>query len=350
MLQISLNDTQRAELRQLARTAVGRVSERAHFVLLSDQGQSPPEIGALLGYHAATVRQWLERYQTHQCAGLDDAPRAGRPPKEKHLTAIIQAQASQPPPNSGYLQACWTVGLLALHVLERFGIRVSLASIRRALHAARFHWTRPKNAPARRRDPHGEAKEARLAQVLADKLAHILAADECDVQLLAILRAMWQRVGEQRALPTPGQNAKWGVFGGVNLRTGEWFTAVTARKRSADFLAFLEQVWVAYPVGQIYLLVDNASIHTSKLVKAWLAAHPRLELVYLPTYSGHQLNPVEKLWWDLKREIAANRNFKNLPELQRAIERYFAALTRERVLRLINSKVTRAAQESTLEK
>jgi transposase len=155
MLRITLNDTQRAELRQLARQAVGRVSERAHFVLLSEQGHSPPAIGRLLGYEAATVRTWLAAYQTDGGTGLDESPRSGRPPKEKYLKAVVQAQASQPPPNAGYLQACWTVALLGWHLLERFRIQVGAATLRRALHAVGFRWTRPKFAPAHLRDGQG---------------------------------------------------------------------------------------------------------------------------------------------------------------------------------------------------
>jgi hypothetical protein len=80
----------------------GRVSERAHFVLLSDQGYSPSKIGELMGYEVATIRTWLHAYQAQGVAGLQDAPRSGRPCKEKLLTGIVQAQASQPPPNFGY--------------------------------------------------------------------------------------------------------------------------------------------------------------------------------------------------------------------------------------------------------
>jgi hypothetical protein len=72
MLQIKLNDTQRAELQQLARQAVGRVSERAHFVLLSDQGCSSPEIAQLTGYDTATVRTWLRAYAKRDIAGPED--------------------------------------------------------------------------------------------------------------------------------------------------------------------------------------------------------------------------------------------------------------------------------------
>lgn len=332
-----------AELRQVARQAVGRVSERAHFVLLSAQGYSPPAIGELLGYDVQTVRTWLTAYQQQGCAGLDDAPRSGRPLKDRHLTAVVQAQASQPPPNAGYLQACWTVALLMLHLAARFRLTVSASRVRRALHQAGFCWKRPKFVPARRRDPRMAEKEAAIAAALADPAATLIAEDEADQQLLPVLRAMWQRIGQQVGIPTPGQNAKRGIFGALNLRTGAWFYQLTAHKRSADFIAFLTQVLTAYPVGRVYVLVDNASIHTSRAVQRWLAAQGRLVLVYLPTYSGHRLNPVEKVWWALKGKIAANRMFHNLTELDAAIREYFADFSPARALALANCSVIRQA-------
>lgn len=344
MLRIRPDDTQCARLRQLARQAVGRVSERAHFVLLSAQGHSPTKIGELMGYDAATVRYWLKAYRDRGLAGLYDAPRSGRPPQEKHLTAIVQAQAGQPPSNYGYLQACWTVALLVRHLRERFRIQVSAATLRQALKRAGFRWTRPKLVLPQRQDAQADEKRAKLAQALADPQATVLAEDECDLHLLAVLRAMWQRVGRQLRILTPGQNHKRGVFGALNLRTGEWFYQLTDRKRSVEFIALLASLLTAYPVGPIYVIVDNAGIHTSKAVKKWLSLHRRLELVYLPTYTGHRFNPVEKVWHALKGHIAANRSFRALAELDQAIRRYFAAFTCEDALRLTNSEVTRAAQ------
>ena len=356
MLRATLDDTQEAALQQLARQAVGRVSERAHFVLLSAQGYSPPQIGTLLGYDAVTVRHWLKRYVHHGLPGLHDAPRSGRPPKDKLLTGIVQAQASQSPASYGYLQACWTVALLLGHLGTRLRIRIGATTLRQALRRAGFRWTRPKGVLPqgtgvlpRKPDPLAEAKRERLAQALADPQATILAEDECDLHLLAVLRAMWQRVGQQRPILTPGQNRKRGVFGALNLRTGEWQYALTERKRGVEFMAFLASLLAAYPQGPLYVIVDNASIHTSQAVRKWVARHPRLELVYLPTYSGHRFNPVEKVWWALKAHIAANRSFKTLAELDRAIQHFFAGFTGENALRLTNSEVTRAAQAAVPE-
>ena len=188
MLQLTLDDSKSAELRQLAQQAVGRVSERAHFVLQAAQGYSPPEIGRWMGYDAQTVRIWtgptfrrgVKAYQADGCAGLEDAPRSGRPLKERHLTAVVQAQASQPPPNSGYVQACWTVALLVWHLADRFRILVSPGRVRQALRQADFVWKRPKLAPARRRDPLAAEKEAIMATALADPAATLIADPSTD--------------------------------------------------------------------------------------------------------------------------------------------------------------------------
>lgn len=51
MIRVRLkDDEERKALGLRARREVGRVSERIHFVLLSDQGYSPSQIGGFLGY------------------------------------------------------------------------------------------------------------------------------------------------------------------------------------------------------------------------------------------------------------------------------------------------------------
>ena len=341
---IQLTETQRAQLRQLARQVIGRVSERVHFVLLSDQGKSVPEIADLFGYSTETVYTWLERYAQVGADGLIDQPRSGRPKQEPYLTAIVQAQASQSPRCFGYLAACWTVALLVWHLSHRFKVCVSYSTLRRALDRADFVWGRPKLVLAKRSDPDAPAKLARLETVLTEPEATLIAADECEMQLLPLLRAMWHRRGQQPQVVTPGQNRKRPIFGGVNLRTGAWHYQLTSRKRGVEFIAFLTELVQAYPIGPIYVLIDNASIHTSKAVLKWVSSQPRLELIYLPTYMGHKLNPTEKVWWALKDTVAANYCFKSLAELDQFIQRYFNKITETDILRLINSAVVRQAQ------
>src|SRR5260221_254667 len=71
--------------------------------------------------------------------------------------------------------------------------------------------------------------------------------------------------------------------------------------------AFLEQLAAAYPAGRLYLALDGAPAHTAKVVERWLAAHPRVIFLRLPTYAAHQENPVERIWGLMKDAVAADR-------------------------------------------
>ena len=208
MIRITLTkERKKTALRLQARQEVGRVSERIHFVLLSHQGYSPPAIAELYGYTADTVRTWLKRYQTDDVGGLYDRPRSGCPQQEPDLKAIVEAQLGQSPGCFGYVAACWTIRSLVGHLASRFRVQTSVATVRRTARALGYRWRRPRLAPTRRVDPDQNAKLTSLLAWLQHKTAeiHLLFADESDLHLLPVLRAMWMR-GQQRRVPTPGNN------------------------------------------------------------------------------------------------------------------------------------------------
>src|SRR5260370_28670321 len=80
-LPLELNAEERKELRRQARRAVGRVSERIHFVLLRSRGYSLAQIADLYQIEERTVSHWLERYQAKGLAGPDERPRSHRAPR-----------------------------------------------------------------------------------------------------------------------------------------------------------------------------------------------------------------------------------------------------------------------------
>lgn len=120
----------------------------------------------------------------------------------------------------------------------------------------------------------------------------------------------------------------------MELATGQWAYQLYERRRSGEFLAFLEHLLLSYPGRPLLLLLDNASSHKAKVVAAWLTDHPQLQLLWLPAYSGHQQNPVEKVWWRLKDQIAANRLHGSIEALVDAVHEFFGSFTPEDALRL----------------
>jgi len=93
------------------------------------------------------------------------------------------------------------------------------------------------------------------------------------------------------------------VFGAQEVTTGRWVYQL-GRRRAADFVALLETVTGTFPhAPKVVVICDNDSIHHAHTVSAYLAEHPRLEVLYGARYSPHD-NPVERIWAALKDHIA----------------------------------------------
>jgi transposase len=201
--------------------------------------------------------------------------------------------------------------------------------VRRYLKLVGWRWRRPRLAPAthapgqqKKRDPAATTKLAAIAAALATS-ATVLFLDECELQLLPVVRAMWMK-GPRVCIPTPGQNAKRVLFGALDARTGALVHLVRERKRALDFVAFLDHLASRYPCGPVVLVVDNVVTHDAKLVRAWLAqpAHGRFQVRWLPKYAAHEHNPIERVWGLLKDHVAANRLHGSIAALVEAAERY----------------------------
>jgi transposase len=322
-------DEEHAELQLMTRRAVGRVSQRAQMVLLSAQRRTVPQIAAIFCMRKATVRQWLRRFDAEGPAGLYDDVRSGRPRKvTDSVRDALLRMVVQDPAQTGYLATFWTVAMLVLALSKKLGVSISRSTVRSALQALRLRWGRPRLAMPAKTDPQKSAKQWAIAQAVieAGPEAAVLYADEARIALLPLLRAMWHWVGQQIRIPTPGSNVSRALFGALNIRTGRWVYQVHEHMYKEDFIAFLEHLLVAYATGTIILIVDNYSSHTAGDVKAWLEAHPRLQLHYLPKYCSH-LNPVEGIWLRLKGTIAADRLYGSMTALLEAADGFFQKMT-----------------------
>jgi transposase len=135
--------------------------------------------------------------------------------------------------------------------------------------------------------------------------------------------------GPRLRVPTPGQNAKRALFGALDARTGRLHHLVRPRKRAAQFVEFLEILAAAYPTGEVVLVLDNVITHDAKLVRAWLARpeHARFRFLWLPKYSAHEHNPIERVWGLMKDTVAANRLHGSIDLLVQEADRFFAATT-----------------------
>lgn len=95
----------------------------------------------------------------------------------------------------------------------------------------------------------------------------------------------------------------WRMIGALNALTGQVDyrdNYIVGRDQVSRFYRQLDTVYAH--ARHVYLIQDNWSIHHHPDVLATLDTLPRLEAVWLPTYSPW-LNPIEKLWRWLKGDV-----------------------------------------------
>jgi len=115
------------------------------------------------------------------------------------------------------------------------------------------------------------------------------------------------------------------LFAAFDTRSGQVYGVTTRRKRQIEYLTLLEHLDQAIPasITIIHLLADNVSVHHGKLVRQWLAAHPRFVAHFTPVHCSW-MNPVEQWFGILRRKRLRSPNFADLAALQRAILQFIA--------------------------
>ncbi|WP_162863032.1 IS630 family transposase [Salinibacter ruber] len=320
--------------------AVGRVALRAQMVSLSARGFSAPEIAQIHDCAEATVYKWIDRFDKEGPSGLYDREREGRSPKideeaEEELKRLLETT----PPEEGENASRWTAPRLARHLEETLGIEVHPETVRRALRRLGFSWTRP-----RRQLPptDGEEYQRRMAKVV-EAIAEVgtettvLFEDETEIKRFPPLRRMWQPIGQQRAVDVPSKNEDFAnkdfaFYGVVDVLEGGAFVERYPKEISEHTIAFLKSV-LGRTTGRVLLIWDQARWHTSGKVSDWIDQHDRLEVLLLPPRSP-ETNPIEDLWREMKRAVAACLE-RSLDRLEEACLQFLDRQTSDDILRIM---------------
>jgi transposase len=89
------------------------------------------------------------------------------------------------------------------------------------------------------------------------------------------------------------------LYGAVEPRTGESFFLELPQLNTANFQIFVKAFAQQYQDTLNIVLMDNGSCHTAKS----LMMPENIVCLFLPPYSP-ELNPIERLWQDVKAHLA----------------------------------------------
>jgi transposase len=316
---IEIGEEDRAVLERVvrSRTAERRMVERARIVLEAAEGRPAEAIASRLGCSLTTVKKWRARYERRGLAGLEDAPRPGRPLVHGPQTrAKLVALACTRPPETreGFRRPRWTHAELA----EEVGMSESHAhEILRACDVKPHlfeQWVMTDLAP----DFDAQAAEVCGLYLDPPEGAIVLSIDEkTGVQAKAPARPDRQaepgkparREHEYR------RNGTQDLFACLEVHSGTVSALPSKTHTRFDLIRFLEQLEREIPAGrEVIAITDNLSTRTTKEVTDWLADHPRWRFVFTPKHASW-LNQVEIFFSILARRLLRHGAFESEGEL-----------------------------------
>lgn len=303
-----------------------------HILLLCATQRSPTEIAAVLFCSRSTVYRVVRAYRAGQWDkfSAEDASTKSALQRQTLLSPTLRRSVlgilHSAPRLCGWCRTRWSCATVALELFVRRRICVSGETVRRWLHELGWEWKRAK-LRAKDDDPERVEKLARIRLAFEQLRAGVtlLFADELDINLLPKVGYQWMPKGEQVEVLTPGTNEKRYLAGALDMTTGKITQCVWYRKQTGLFLDLLETLDRAHPAPlytHLMVVVDNAKLHKAKKVQQWLTAHPRFELLYLPTYCP-DANPIERAFGDVHDKCTRNHTRKRIWSLVQDVKQHW---------------------------
>ena len=140
--------------------------------------------------------------------------------------------------------------------------------------------------------------------------ATICFVDEAGICEVPHVRRTWAPSGQTPILRCRGHWTHVSLLGAITISPRRhhlnlylyYYPAHAVNK--LDIISFIRQL-MRHVFNPIILIADKGNIHRAREVRAFLAAHPRISMEYLPSYAP-ELNPVEGVWENLKVGKLAN--------------------------------------------
>jgi transposase len=195
-------------------------------------------------------------------------------------------------------------------IADSFGVAYSHAGLIALLHRLKLAYRKPALVS-------GKLDAAKQAAFIADydELSRSLESDEAVVFADAVHpthpvrpAGCWAPREQVVAITPSSGRDRVNIHGAIDLETGKTQMLDVPAVDAQSTILLLIAILAAHPSRRmIHVFLDNARYHHARLVREWLAREGgRITLYFVPTYSPH-LNPIERLWGVMHRNVTHNR-------------------------------------------
>jgi transposase len=286
-------------------TATELERRRRRAVQLLAQGEAPAVIARILGVTRPTLHRW--RRMTRQDDGLKAKPISGAKRRLNDLQLKeLERLLDQGAPAHGFPNELWTAARVAQVIHRHFGVEYHPDYVLRLLRR-RLDWTchKPQKRARERNEKEVERwKGDDLPRILREawrRKAHVAFLDESGFMLTPLVRRTLAKRGKRVILPCSAKRDRISAISCVTLspqamHVGLYFWLLLNENFHGDeVVEFLKLLTTQVP-GEWTIVWDRNRIHgRSKVVKAWLAKHPKVVVEDFPPYDPDG-DPDEWVW------------------------------------------------------
>lgn len=299
-----LTAEERQDLTELARDGMleHRLARRANALILLDRGMSCEDVGRVLLIDDDTIRTWHRLFEEHGVDGLAGFNYGGR---ASQLTFEQQEQmqgwVGKTLPQTTREVGAWIEREFGLVYESRSGL-VAL------LHRLGLEHRKPQ-AMSRKLAPAKQKTFIAAYHALLNGLS-----DDCPPTRRCIRPmgrgrwAAWAPKAVKVAVDQTSGRNRMNIHGAIDLETGKTRMIEVLAVDAMSTITLLSAIEALYPAMRvIHVFLDNARYHHARIVREWLAQPGRrIKLHFIPPYSPH-LNPIERLWGLMRKNVAHNR-------------------------------------------
>lgn len=323
---------------------------RKRAVTSVQEGQSPEVVAKALRVSRQAVYGWLARYRDGGWGNLDARKRGGRRPTldAKAMKWVYDTVTMKNPLQMQFTFALWTAGMIGTAIFDRFGVKLSKASVCRllaqlGLTPQRPVWRAYQQQPEAVKRWLDEAYP-RIKDCAREMKAVIFFGDEAGVRSDHHAGTTWAPKGKMPVVRSTGSRFGLNIMSAVAAQGEFRFMTVKGKVGAPQFIEFMKRLLHGMS-RMVFLIVDNHPVHRAKSVKTFAeSVKDRFRLFYLPSYSP-ELNPDERVWNDLKNNAIGKHSITCPEQLTKAVLGTLRSIQKSpaRVRSYFNNETTRYA-------
>ena len=293
-----------------------QVRNRAHCILLRNQGWTMKKIAETFFKSEKTIFNWIKTWDKNGLVGLYNRKGQGRKPTfNQEEKAEIKSWVEKNPKNLKKVLG---------KIEEKWSKKISKKTLTRILKSLKMSWHRMRKICGGKPNLE-EYIQKKLELQELEKLdsqgeIDLYYLDESGFSLLTNVPYGWQNIGEYVGINS-SRSKRLNVLGIINRR-GDLKSYTSKMSINSDVVVHCIETFFAQVNKRTIIVVDQSSIHLEGLVYHYVEDwfERGIEIFVLPSYSP-QLNLIEILWRFIKYEWLQVEDYLTWSNLVEAVEK-----------------------------